>query len=149
MLIQNERRVEQLHAIRDAFRHAALLDVPQVTQTGKILVDAPMVDAPIRREIISRGSGPIAYCQAGWREACGQSWAHVLDEKVPRCPRCGSTVFTMSGRGPYALHTLGDLLVHYNNDHKLGWLDLAKAVDKLTDEKTIGRAMPIPEEARQ
>lgn len=113
--------VEQLDRIRDAFRQAALDDVPHVTNIG--IVDMEDLDTHIK--VLSRGVGDTGYCALGWLQHVDDN---VLDLYVSSCPLCGARTATIGGIHDIPIRMWADLLVHYNNDHEMSWLDLANKI---------------------
>ena len=101
-------------AARDLFRKAALDDVPQLVG------------------ILRDGRG--GYCAMGYIEANDRAFAvRLITRSVANCHLCGLTKMTTVA-GP--VNSVWNLLVHLNNDHRLGWLDLAK-VPEPGEEETM------------
>jgi hypothetical protein len=116
---------EQLDTIKDAWREAAMQDVPQVTQRDSARIVGDDLDAapsPVMPRLLSRGVGDVGYCATGWLVA-QYVWEGytVLDLPVTSCPVCGL-------EQPF-WRDLSDLIIHYNDYHGYTWLDLANKVE--------------------
>ena len=97
-------------AVRDLFRRAALDGVPQLVG------------------LLQDGRG--GYCAMGYVEANDGALAIRLYERpADGCYLCGETIMT-----GVQISTAWMLLVHLNNDHRLGWLDLAKVPEPGEEE---------------
>ena len=99
--------------VRDLFREAALANVPQLV--GCLRDDTG------------------GFCAVGYIEARSRAGADALwTRRAARCHLCGATT---SAEG-YLIVNAWRLLVHLNNEHRLGWLDLAKVPEPGEEETT-------------
>ena len=98
--------------VRDAFRDAALKGIKQLYGSLR--------------------DGQGGFCAVGWLMHCETK--NYPTRSVNKCYLCG---VTRHGKHNFEINDADTLLVHFNNDHKFDWLELAKVPEPFEFEEVV------------